>query len=188
MQLPLEINFRHMDPSDAVEARVRTEAEKLDRYYDRIMACRVVIEASHKHRHKGYIYNVRIDLTVPGGELVINRESHKNKAHEDVYVAVRDVFNAAFRKLEAYAERQRADVKFHEEPPHGRISYLAPYEGFGRIETAEGREIYFHKNSVLNADFDALEIGTEVRYAEEEGEQGPQASTVKVIGKHHISG
>jgi len=171
-----------MEPSDAVEARVRELAEKLERYYDRIMACRVVIEASHKHKHKGGVYHVRIDLTVPGSEIVINRESHQNRLHEDVYVAVRDAFKAAYRKLETYAARLRGDVKTHEEAPQGRISYLSTYEGYGRIETPYGRDIYFHKNSVLDADFDKLQEGDEVRFTEEDGDKGPQASSVRLIG------
>ena len=182
MQIPLEINFRNMDPSDAVETKVSELAEKLERYHGRIMACRVVIEASHKHKHKGGVYHVRIDLTVPGNEIVINRESHQNRLHEDVYVVVRDAFKAAYRKLETYAARLRGDVKTHEEAPRGRISLLTPYEEYGRIETADGRDIYFHKNSVLDADFDKLEVGDKVRFAEEQGDKGPQASTVKLIG------
>ena len=182
MQLPLEVAFRNMDPSQSVEEKVRTLADKLERYYDQIMACRVVVEASHKHKHKGGIYHVRIDLTVPGNEIVINRESHKDQSHQDVYVAVRDAFNAAYRKLEAYAAKRRGDVKFHEEAPTGRISFLSAEEGYGRIETIDGREIYFHKNSVINNDFDKLEAGASVRFSEEDGDEGPQASTVRVVG------
>ncbi|MEE9542924.1 MAG: cold shock domain-containing protein [Thermodesulfobacteriota bacterium] len=77
-------------------------------------------------------------------------------------------------------------MKIHEVQPHGRISELFTDEGYGTIESSDGMEIYFHRNSVLNADFDKLEIGTEVRFVEEAGEKGPQASTVKVIGKHHL--
>lgn len=186
MQQPLQITFRNMEPSAAVEAKVRERAEKLAHYYEPIMSCRVVVEAPHKHHHKGGLYHVRIDLTVPEGELVVSHERARHHAHEDVYVAVRDAFDAARRQLEDYARRQRGQVKAHEEVPHGRISQLFPEEHYGKIETPDGKEVYFHKNSVLNADFDKLEIGTEVRFDEEEGERGPQASTVKVVGKHHI--
>jgi cold shock CspA family protein len=175
-----------MDSSEAVEARVRSEAERLDTLYDQIMRCCVVVEAHHKHRHKGNIYHVRIDLTVPGSELVVSREPNQHHAHEDVYVAVRDAFNAAYRQLKTYANRSRRDVKTHEVPPHGKISELFTEQGYGKIESSDGREIYCHENSILNADFDKLEIGTEVRFVEEEGDQGPQASTVKVVGKHHV--
>lgn len=186
MQLPLQVTFRNMDPSEAIESRVRSEAEKLDQLYERIMRCSVVVEAHHKHHHKGNIYHVRVDLTVPGNELVADREPEKHHAHEDVYVAVRDAFNAARRQLKEYASRSRREVKTHEVPPHGKVSELFRDEGYGRIESSDGRHIYFHENSILNADFDKLEVGTEVRFVEEEGDQGPQASTVKVVGKHHV--
>ncbi len=175
-----------MDSSEAVEARVRSEAEKLDTLYDQIMRCSVVVEAHHKHRHKGNTYHVRVDLTVPGSELVANREPAEHQAHEDVYVAIRDAFNAARRQLKTFASRRRRDVKTHEVPPHGRISELFTDKGYGKIVSSDGREIYFHKNSVLNADFNKLEVGAEVRFVEEAGDHGPQASTVKVVGKHHV--
>jgi ribosomal subunit interface protein len=188
MQLPLQLTFRNLDPSPAVEADVREKATKLDQFYDHIMACRVVVEAHHKHHHKGNLYHVRIDLTVPDEELVVSREPHEHHAHEDAYVAVRDAFDAARRQLEDYVRRRDQRMKRHQAPPHGRISQLHPEDDYGRIETPDGRDIYFHKNSLLNADFADLEIGTEVRFDEEAGDLGPQASTVKVIGKHHILG
>ncbi len=186
MQLPLKITFRDIDRSDAVEAAVRQEAENLDKLYDRIMNCHVVVEAPHKHQHKGNIYHVRIDVTVPGKELVVDRDPKKHQAHEDVYLAISDAFDAMSRQLKEYASRSRSDVKTHEVPPHGRISELFIDEGYGTIESSDGRDIYFHENSVLDAEFDKLETGTEVRFVEELGEKGPQASTVKVIGKHHL--
>jgi ribosomal subunit interface protein len=188
MQLPLEITFRKMDPSPAVEADVREKAAKLDEFHDNIMACRVIIEGGHKHHHKGNLYHVRIDLTVPDGELVVNREPKEHHAHEDVYVAVRDAFNAMRRQLEDHARRIRHKVKQHETPPHGRISYIAPMADYGTIVTPDGKEVYFHRNSVVDADFEKLEVGDEVRFDEEQGEKGPQATTVHVVGKHHIVG
>ncbi|ADE15335.1 ribosomal subunit interface protein [Nitrosococcus halophilus Nc 4] len=182
MQLPIQISFRHMEPSIAVEDRIREKAAKLEQFYDRIMGCRVVVEAPHRHRHQGKLYHVRIDLTVPGGELVVSREHHGKKAHEDVYVALRDAFNAAQRQLESYSQRQRGNVKHHEPPPSGRISLLVPEQDYGKIETVDGREIYFHRNSVLNEDFKDLQVGREVRFTEEEGDLGPQASTVHLKG------
>ena len=186
MQLPLQITFRNMDASEAVEAKVRGEAEKLDMLCGRIMRCSVIVEAHHKHHHKGNLFHVRINLTVPGDELFVNREPEEHHAHEDVYVAIRDAFDAACRQLKAYTNRIRQEVKTHEPSPHGRISKLFKDKGYGTIESSDGRDIYFHRNSVLNADFEKLEAGTEVRFAEEEGAHGPQASTVKVVGKHHV--
>lgn len=188
MQLPLKVVFRNLEPSPAIEAKVRERAEKLDIYYDQIMSCRVVVEAPHKHHHKGNLYHVRIYITVPDEELVVSRDPDQHHAHEDVYVAIRDAFDAMRRRLEDYARRRRGKVKDHEAPPHGRISQLFPEKGYGKIETLDGRLIYFHQNSVVDAEFSKLEIGNEVRFAEEMGELGPQASTVHVIGKHHIVG
>lgn len=186
MQLPLQVTFRHMEPSEVIETNVRKKAEKLDRFYDQIMSCRVVVEAPHKHHNKGNIYHVRIDVTVPDGELVVSRDPELHKEYADVYVAVRDAFDSMVRQLEDYVRKRKQKVKTHQIEPHGRISSLNIKEGYGNIETSDGREVYFHRNSVLEADFEKLEIGTEVRFAEERGDMGPQASTVKVIGKHHL--
>jgi len=117
MQSPLEINFRNMDRSDAVEARVRENTEKLEQIFDRITSCRVVVEATHRHHHKGFLYHVSIDIGVPGTMVVVNRDPGKNHAHEDVYVAVRDAFKAARRRLEDHSERRAGKVKTHEAPP-----------------------------------------------------------------------
>lgn len=181
MQFPLQITVRNVALSAVAEADIREKAAMLDWYYDRIMSCHVIVDAPHRHHHKGLRYDVRIDLTVPGAELVI-----KHEPNEDIYVAIRDAFDAARRQLEDFARRQRGDVKRHEAPPHGRVSQLFPEEGYGFLETSDGREIYFHRNSVLHGGFKNLRIGSEVRFAEEEGEKGPQASTVTLVGKHHV--
>ncbi len=188
MKLPLEIVFRNLEPSAAIEARVRERAEKLETFYADIMSCRVVVEASHKHHHKGNIYQVRVDVTVPGAELIANRAPQRNHAHEDVYVAMRDAFDAVRRQLEDYARRRRGRTKTHVAPPHGRVVELSPEQDFGRIETADGRLVYFHRNSVLDGDFSRLQVGDAVHFAEEVGELGPQASTVHLEGKHHVTG
>ena len=179
MELPIQVILRDVSHSAAVEEYIRERAAKLDEFYDRIMSCRVVVEAPVPHHRKGGPFKVRIDLTVPGAELVVNRQ-----ADEDLYVAIRNAFDAERRKLEDYARRQRGAVKVHDTPPQARVSKLFPEEGYGFLETPDGAEIYFHRNSVLSGSFDRLAIGTEVRYVEEQGEHGPQASTVTIIGKH----
>jgi cold shock CspA family protein len=208
MENSLKITFRNMPPSVALENTIRDKALKLDSFYDRIMSCRVTVEAPHRHHHKGKAYQVRIDITVPGGELVIDRapkrlkaktvhgaeepdtdlterhEPSKHAAHEDAYVAIRDAFSAAGRKLQDYAQRQSGAVKAHEPTTlTARVTRLFPEERYGFIETPDGREIYFHGNSVLQPGYERLDIGTEVHFAEELGAKGPQASTVRVIGR-----
>jgi len=184
--IPVQVTFRGMDRSDAIEANLREKAEKFERFSNHLMSCRVVIEAPHQHGRKGKLYHVRVDLGVVGGELVVTHQGPLDHAHEDVYVAIRDAFDAATRQLEDYERKQRGGVKAHEPPVHGRIVGLSHDHGF--IATSDGREIYFHRNSVIHGDFEDLEDGDEVRLAIHpgEGEKGPQASTVAPVGKHHL--
>jgi cold shock CspA family protein len=210
INIPLQVTFRNMPPSEAIEAAVREKADKLDSFYDRIMGCRVLVEAPHRHHRKGKLYHVRIDLTLPGGEIVVKHEPKRVKpttppagdgedvtllethepgkyaAHRDVYVAVRDAFDVARRKLQDYARRQRGVVKLHDAPTHGRVTKMFPDEGFGFLESSDGREIYFHQNSVLDPGFSHLKVGSAVYFSEEEGDKGHQASTVKAAGKHGL--
>ena len=109
MQIPPQITIRDMEHSDALETHIRDKVNKLDEFFDRIMSCRVVVEMPHKHHHQGKQFNVRIDIGVPGSELVVNRDHA-----EDVYVALRDAFDAAKRQLEDYARKMRGDVKTHQ--------------------------------------------------------------------------
>lgn len=184
MQIPLQITFRDIEPSAAIEANIREKAAKLDQFYNQIMSCRVVVEVPHAHHHQGKLYQVHIDLTVPEGELLVTHgHHHKDHSHEDVYVAIRDSFDAMERQLEDYARKRRGDVKKHEAAAHGWVLSLNSNENYGTIETADERYIYFHRNSVLDKAFDKLEVGSDVRFVEEMGEDGPQASTVSLVGK-----
>jgi len=182
MQVPLQVTFRNTPTSETVEAEIRKRVEKLSRHHGGIISCRVVVEAPLQNRQKGGLYKIRIDLTCPEGKIEVNREpDSRNQAHQDVYVALRDAFAAAARQLEQHTERRKGEVKVHEEPSSGRITHLSPMEDYGTITTPDEHEIYFHRNSVLNADFDTLTIGMAVNFREEAGDQGPQARSVKVI-------
>ncbi len=180
MKVPLQITFRHVEHSDDVERKIRQRAAKLDSLYDQIMTGRVVVDLPQQRRRKGKIFQVEIDITVPGTELVVNRDPQLNHAHEDVYVAIDDSFDAMERQLTEYARLQRGEVKRDVAAERGRVARLFPEEDYGFIETSDGREIYFHRNAVLDGAFDRLKVGTEVRFSEEQGMEGPQASTVDV--------
>lgn len=184
MQIPLQITYRSMEASEAIDAYIRERAAKLDGCCENMVSCRVVVEAPHKHHHKGGLYHVSIDITLPRESIIINREPELHQAHQDAHVAVRDAFDAAQKQLRAVVSRQKGEVKTHEVSPHGRITELYPAEDYGRIASADGGDIYFHRNSVLNKAFDALAIGTEVRFVEQAGDEGPQASSVWIVGKH----
>ena len=105
MQTPIQISFRDIEPSAAVEERVRERAERLMRLSERMTSCHVVIQAPHRHHHKGRLYDVRVQLHIPGNDIVVNREGSQNHAYEDVYVVVRDAFDAAERQLEDWLRR-----------------------------------------------------------------------------------
>jgi ribosome-associated translation inhibitor RaiA/cold shock CspA family protein len=188
MQFPLQITFRHMDTSDAVTARIRQRAEELKRFFDRIISCRVVVECRHPRHLQGNLFRVRVDLKVPGREIAVGRDPAVHHSHEDVYVAVRDAFDTTRRLLEDYVREARGDVKLHAVPDHGKIARLFPEQNCGFILSADGTEIYFHRNSVTNGGFDKLEVGDQVRFVaqHDESAQGPQASTVAPLGKHHL--
>lgn len=183
MQIPLEITLRDIPDSPAVETRIREKAAKLDRFHDRIMSCRITVESPQQRKHQGKLYSVHIDLTVPGGgELVVNRIQH-----EDIYVAIRDAFNAATRQLEDHNRVRRGDVKVHDVPSTARVLRLFPAQGYGFLQTPDRREIYFHRNSVIEPGFDRLALGDEVQFFEEQGKEGPQARQV-TVGKHAVPG
>lgn len=183
LQVPLEIAFVNLEPSEAVEARVRDHAAKLERYYERMISCRVTVEVPHRRHRHGDVFDVRIDIGVPGKELVVSRAPGDAGAHTDVYVAIRDSFAAAERQLEDYARQQRGDVKTHPSPLQGRITRLFPDQGYGFIATTDLREVYFHRNSVVEGAFDELAEGQPVELSVAEGESplGPQATTVRPI-------
>lgn len=182
MQKQPEIVFRDIESSDAIRSKIEVRIERLERYTDDLIGCRVVVETPHKHQKQGRIYQVAVDLTVPGDEIVANRHPGDDHSHEDVYVALGDAFDAAERQLKEWAERRRGAVKEHATRPQGTISRLEPDEDHGFITPRTGSgHIYFHRNALIDAGLEDLEVGDPVEYHEEEGEKGPQASTVHVL-------
>lgn len=178
MQIPLQVTYRGIERSDALDARIRDKTAKLEEFHSHVTSCHVVVEERHRHHRQGKQFTVSIDLRLPGHEVVLNRDHH-----EDVYVAVRDAFDAAGRKLEDLARLQRGDVKTHELPQRGTVARLFPDEGYGFIETADGRELYFSRDNVVEPSFEQLAAGSRVQFIEELAGEGRQAKRVSV-GKH----
>jgi cold shock CspA family protein/ribosome-associated translation inhibitor RaiA len=188
MQIPLKIAFEGgLTATDALRERIEQEVGKLERFSDRITACRVAVIGRSGHQHQGDLFQIRIQIVMPGrADIMIDRNPSADHAHEDPYVAIRDAFKAARRRLQDHERRSAGQTKAHEAPPHGHVARLIAEQDYGFIETSDGREIYFHRNAVVNDEFDNLETGSEVRFVESEGDKGPQASTVHLIGKSHI--
>ncbi|MCK9199691.1 MAG: ribosome-associated translation inhibitor RaiA [Gallionella sp.] len=179
MQIPLQITVRDVNQSEAVEARIRQKVEKLEEFSSHIISCRVVLEAPHKHKHQGKQYNLRIDIGVPGNEIVVNRDHH-----EDVFVALRDGFDAAKRQLEEYERRMQRKTKTHSPELVGQVLRLFPEDGIGFIAGPDGTELYFDRASVVNSPFEHLKEGDEVKFIETIAAEGAQAKRVS-IGHHH---
>lgn len=182
MIIPLHIRFLNIPHSDAIEAEIRKRAEKLDRFCDHVMHCEVTVGTAGKHHAQGRMYEIHLDLTVSGTEIVINRV-HR---HEDVYVVIRDAFEAAIRKLQDFVREQRGGVKMHETPLHGCVTKLFP-DGYGFIEMPDGAELYFHRDNLAYPEFDNLEVGMEVEFLQQVAGEGLQAKRV-TAGRHHTRG
>lgn len=206
MTFPVQITFRNLQPFPAAEERIHAEAAKLSIFSESILRCRVAVELPHLHHERGNPFHLRIDLSVPGGEIVVKHEPSlhgslrkvaetrsKKQAevlapHKDIYVAIRDAFKKARRELQDHVRRQRGQVKAHANLPMAQVSRLFPAEGYGFLETPDGRTIYFHQNSLVKGAFEQLQVGTAVRFVEERGEQGSQASVVKLPRRYRQTG
>jgi ribosomal subunit interface protein len=178
MQVPLEISTRQIELTPDLEADLRRRSAKLELFFDRITSCRIAVERPGNHHQEGGPYRVRLDVTVPGSELIAKKEG------EDLNAVIRDTFQAAERQVEEFADRRRGDVKTPVLPPEGRVIRIFLEEGYGFIAGQDGREIYFHRNAVLEPPgFESLAVGAQVRFAEEQGFEGPQASTVSLVAQ-----
>jgi cold shock CspA family protein len=184
MQTAAQVSFDDIPLDEAVREAALRHIDGLESVYDRITGCHVVIAQPHRHKREGRLYSVRINLVVPGGEIVVNRNHPLDHAHEDVYVAMRDSFDAARRRLEDHVRHLRGAVKPHAPRAVGRVTQVFPLQGYGFLAAPDGREIYFHQHAISEHDFRMLEIGSEVHFSEEEGDQGPQAAHVQLVHPH----
>jgi ribosomal subunit interface protein len=184
MKIPLELTFQGFDSSEAIRADVEKRVDKLERFFKDITSCRVVLEAAHKSQHHTRHYQVHIDITVPGKEIVASSDPapDENK-HDDLYIAIRDAFDAAERQLKDFSEKLRENRRKESrtEPPRAVVAKIFEEEGYGFLEATDGREIYFHKNALLNNELGDISVGAHVEFAEEEGDKGPQATSVRIV-------
>jgi cold shock CspA family protein/ribosome-associated translation inhibitor RaiA len=185
MQKPLELSFRNVAKSDAIEDLVRQKVDKLERLCSYITSCRVTIDQPQEHQRAGNPYQVLVEVRIPPGhDLVVKREPGESNMHDPLDVIVRDSFDAMERQVKKVVDQQRDDVKKHPEQENMAIvQEVSREEDYGFIRTVDGRSIYFHKNAVVHDDWDRIEAGTGVRFVEKMGADGPQASTVQIVDK-----
>jgi ribosomal subunit interface protein len=188
MQVPLQIRFHNMAPSEAIETRVRERVARLQRFSDGIISCRVAVEAPHKQPHRSTV-GITIDIGVRGREIVVKRELRHHESRDDAYQVIGVAFDAAERQLEEHARMQRRAIKTHDGPVYARVVRLYPEQSYGFIESPGRPDVYFHRAVVEDDGFDQLEVGGEVLFslAEDEGPMGPQASRVRLVkGAHPV--
>jgi cold shock CspA family protein/ribosome-associated translation inhibitor RaiA len=187
VQTPLELSFNNMAPSDAAKAMVEERVARLDERFDGITTCQVWIDAEQRSATgataRNITYDVRIDLRVPGKALTVNSKPGDVRAHTDLRIAIRDSFDAMERQLLSYADKLKREVKTHDAPLQGKVLRVFPAQGYGFIATTDGREVYFHRNSVTEDGFASLDVGAPVQLTVIDGEspEGPQATTVRPI-------
>lgn len=185
MQTPVEIIWHEMEPAPHVEKRLRQRLARLGKFFDRIIGCHVVVEKAHRRHRVGNAYEVRLEVTVPGGILTIDRKPGDDHAHTDPLVAVRDAFDAMERKLRRWKDEHSGRPEPDEAPqPQGRIAELDQAAGSGEIAVTDGRLVYFHRNAVVDGRFEALEVGdpVELVVAPRDDAANLHASTVRRIG------
>ncbi len=202
MNFPIQISYRNVESSPAIDAWVQKQAEKLATFHRGIVRCRVVIDVAHRHLRRGNRFLVKVLLYVPGGQVTARNlaapvdpeklleEGRKVKKLEigtpqkELRLAIAEAFRSAGRRLQDIVRQQQRKVKTHE-PALARVIELFSDRGYGFLETPEGRRLYFHRNSVLHEAFGDLAPGVWVQFSEEKGEQGPQASTVRLVRRSH---
>jgi cold shock CspA family protein/ribosome-associated translation inhibitor RaiA len=186
MKVPAEITYRGVNKTDALDNLVNEKIAKLEQFCDHINSCRVAIEKAQDHPKSGSPYRVRLDITVaPSHELAVVRSPNEGKQYEDLEPMIRDAFDAARRQVIELNERQRGRIKEHlQQEMVAVVTQVFPEQDYGFIKTLDtGREIYFHRHSVLHNNFDRIEVGTGVQFAETMGQMGPQATTVQIVNK-----
>jgi len=183
MQIPLQLQFKDMNPDPGIEDRIRRKVDRLERLAGDLTSCRVLLEEPHESATSGSPWRIRIELSVPPGhDIVVNKKPGDHDLHDALETVVNSAFDAAERQLKEVVERRRDEVKVPTEP-WALVVRLHPEEDYGFLKTPSGRDVYFHRNAVLHDDFDRLEIGTRVRYEQTMGREGPQATTVQILDK-----
>jgi len=187
MQTPPQIEFQGMKATADIEDAIEKHVAQLESRSGRLTACRVILKGPGAHHRKGGLYEVHIRLALPDGrEVNINHTAPEDERRSDLAYALNNAFKRARRQLQDEVRRMQGQVKDHQVQPIGRVVRLDSSGEFGFLETGNGQELYFHRNSVLDDGFSRLRVGSRVSYTEEAGEKGAQASTVRRLGKHQL--
>lgn len=184
MESPLEVTFRNLPHTPELERLIGEEVDRLHRFAAGIVGTRVALEQEHEQA-SGSPYRIRLEVTLPPHkDLVVTRNPGDYPHNATLDSVIRNTFHVMERRIKRAAQKRRGEVKDHASTEQRALVVRAfPEKGYGFLKTTGGRELYFHRNSVLHGDFDRLVTGTEVRFVEGMGEDGPQASTVQIVNK-----
>lgn len=196
LDVPLEVMTRGLTTKEAHLAKrlVRQYAAKLATITPDIIMCRVAVEKPQKFQNSGNPYRVRVRVTAPGHvEVVVVKDTGQHGMHDPMQMVVKDAFHAAMRTLDGELSRRRTRSREHEgnpnydddaQPSVGFVVRMHRDQDYGFLKAVDGRELYFHRNSVLHGGFDDLRPGAQVRFEAEQGDEGPQATTVQILAQH----
>ncbi len=185
MDIPLEISFRDVERTPQIEQLIHKRAADLERKCKALKSCRIAVEQPQKHQRTGNPYRIRLDMHVPPGhELVVKNKPRQKPQHESLHAVITDTFDSAERVLKKTLDKMSGETKRHpDQEATAFVDRVFRDKGYGFIRSIDGTERYFHQNSVLNNDFERLEPGTGVTFVPEEGEKGPQVSSMKIVNK-----
>jgi cold shock CspA family protein/ribosome-associated translation inhibitor RaiA len=185
---PLAVMYHNVEKSSTLDDFIHDRATKLEEFHHHIISCRVYVDKPQEHQHSGSPFVVRLDIRIPHDhEIVVKSRPGNGSGRDSIFKVVNDTFEAAYRKMKKTREIQRQAVKSHpEQEANGIVAKVLKARGFGFLEAADGRKIYFHKNSVSQGRFAELRSGDAVNFTEELGRKGPQASTVRLVYRTHL--
>jgi cold shock CspA family protein len=187
MQTPVEIDFQGLEAKPELRSAIDKHIAQLEERFGRVTAGRVVLKGPGGRHRNGGLYEINIHLSLPEGrEVNIARTPQRDERYADLNFALNDAFKRARRQLQDQVRKLQGEVKQHVGPPAATVVRLDASGEFGFLQADDGQEIYFHRNSVVDDGFARLSVGARVTYAEETGDKGPQASTVKPMGKHSL--
>lgn len=182
METPVEIDYQGMVATGDLRDAITRRLQQFEERFGRITAGRVALKTPSGHHHTGGLFEINIHLALPdGSEVNVGHTRQDDRRYADLHFALNHNLQASAPPAAGQGAKAGGTVKSHWGQSVGIVRQLDPLGEFGFIETSEGREIYFHRNSVLNGDFSRLTVNARVSYAEEEGDKGPQASTVRLL-------
>jgi cold shock CspA family protein/ribosome-associated translation inhibitor RaiA len=187
MQTPVQIDFQGLEATPELRGAIDKHVAQLEERFGRVTAGRLMLKGPGGRHRTGGLYEITIHLSLPDGrEVNIARTPQGDERYSDLNFALNDAFKRARRQLQDQVRKLQGQVKQHDGPPIATVVRLDPSGDFGFLQADDGQEIYFHRNSVVDDGFARLSVGARVTYAEEMGDKGPQASTVKPMGKHGL--